>query len=113
MNLRRALRGCAAFIAVALMSSSVAGPARAADPYEIPVILSLTGLYAFIGKGSQVGLEGVEQVANAAGGVNGRQIKFVFQDDGSSPQTSLQLANALTAKGTPFILGPSSTASVR
>jgi branched-chain amino acid transport system substrate-binding protein len=111
MNLQRALRACAIFVAVAVMSSSVAGPARAADPYEIPVILSLTGLYAFIGKGSQAGLQGVEQVANAAGGVNGRQIKFVYQDDGSSPQTSLQLANALTSKGTPFILGPSSTAT--
>ncbi len=111
MMLPRMLRAGAIVIAVALMSSSLAGPVRAADPYEIPVILSLTGLYAFIGKGSQVGLQGVEQVANAAGGVNGRQIKFVYQDDGSSPQTSLQLANALTAKGTPFILGPTSTAT--
>jgi branched-chain amino acid transport system substrate-binding protein len=111
MNLRPVLRACAIAIAAALLSSSVAAPARAADPYEIPVILSLTGIYAFIGKGSQVGLQGVEQVANAAGGVNGRPIKFVFQDDASSPQTSLQLANALTAKNTPFILGPASTAT--
>lgn len=111
MNVRHALRAGAASIAVALMSSSVVAPARAADPYEIPVILSLTGLYSFVGKGSQAGLQGVEQVANAAGGVSGRPIKFVFQDDGSSPQTSLQLANALRTKGTPFILGPSSTAT--
>jgi branched-chain amino acid transport system substrate-binding protein len=105
------VRACAIALAAAVLSSSVAAPARAADPYEIPVILSLTGIYAFIGKGSQAGLQGVEQVANAAGGVNGRPIKFVFQDDASSPQTSLQLANALTAKGAPFILGPASTAT--
>jgi len=111
MTSRRFLRACAFVVAAVLALASVPGPVRAADPYEIPVILSLTGLYAFIGKGSRAGLEGVEQVANAAGGVNGRPVKFVFQDDGSSPQTSLQLANALRAKGTPFILGPSSTAT--
>jgi branched-chain amino acid transport system substrate-binding protein len=111
MTARGFLRASAVALAATLLASIVAGPARAADPYEIPVILSLTGLYSFVGKGSQAGLQGVEQVANAAGGVNGRPIKFVFEDDASSPQTSLQLANALRAKGTPFILGPSSTAT--
>ena len=42
---------------------------------------------------------------NAEGGVNGRKIKFVPNDDGSSPQTALQLANAIAAKKTALFLG--------
>jgi branched-chain amino acid transport system substrate-binding protein len=106
----RLLRAGAALLSLALLTSYVT-PAIAEDPYEIPVITSLTGIYAFIGKGSQSGLQGVEAVANAAGGIHGRPIKFVFQDDGSSPQTSLQLANDLVAKKVPFFLGTTATAT--
>ena len=109
MLLQPLWRSSALLVAVALFVSVIPRAVSAAEPYEIPVILSLTGIYAFVGKGSQAGLQGVEQVVNAGGGVNGRPIKFDFEDDASSPQTSLQLANALTAKGVPFILGPNST----
>jgi branched-chain amino acid transport system substrate-binding protein len=112
MTISRVLRISALFIALTLAFAPFV-PAAAADPqpFEIPVITSLTGIYAFIGKGSQSGLQGVEAVTNAAGGVRGRPIKFVFQDDGSSPQTSLQLANALIAKHAPFFLGTTATAT--
>ncbi len=36
---------------------------------------------------------------------------FVVQDDGSSPQTAVQLTNALIAKGVPIMLGPSYSAT--
>jgi branched-chain amino acid transport system substrate-binding protein len=111
MVIFRALRASALFGALSLLASSVTPAVAATDPYEIPVIASLTGIYAFIGKGSQAGLQGVESVANAAGGIAGRPIKFVFQDDGSSPQASLQLANDLIAKHVPFFLGTTATAT--
>jgi len=81
--------------------------AVAVDPYEINVILPLTGTYAFVGKGSEAGLAGVEHVVNASGGVNGRPIKFVVTDDASSPQNSVQIANALMAKGVPVFFASS------
>jgi branched-chain amino acid transport system substrate-binding protein len=86
------------------------GAARGADPYEINVILPLTGPITFVGKGSQAGLQGVEEAVNKSGGVNGRPIHFVFQDDQSNPQITVQLANALIAQKVPIILGTAAVA---
>lgn len=100
-----------ALLAVAALFAALApGRARAADPYEINVILPLTGPTTFVGKGSQAGLLGVEDVVNKAGGVNGRPIHFVFQDDQSNPQITVQLANTLLAKKLPLIMGTASVA---
>ena len=111
MIFQHAFRACALFVAIAVCGAAAQLPAQAADPIEVPVILSLTGIYAFIGKGSQAGLQGVENVTNAGGGINGRPLHFVYQDDGSNAQTSLQLANALVAKNVPVFIGPSNTAN--
>jgi branched-chain amino acid transport system substrate-binding protein len=95
----RILRVFAATLAA--VSMLVPPAARAADPYEINVILPLTGTYSFVGQGSQAGLAGVEQVVNASGGVNGRPIKFVVTDDASNARNTVQIANGLMAKGIP------------
>jgi branched-chain amino acid transport system substrate-binding protein len=87
-----------------------AGRATAADPFEINVILSLTGPGSFLGKNEASAVALVEQNVNKAGGIEGRPIKFVVADDQSSPQVDVQLANALIAKNVPIILGPSLTA---
>jgi branched-chain amino acid transport system substrate-binding protein len=84
--------------------------AAAADPFEINVILSLTGPGAFLGKNEQSAIELVEANINKAGGVNGRPIKFVVADDQSSPPVDVQLAGALIAKNVSLIMGPSLTA---
>ena len=80
-------------------------------PFEINVILALTGPAAFIGKGEQQSLQFVEAIANRAGGIKGRPVKFVIADDQSNPQVSVQLANQLTTKGVPAILGPTFTST--
>ncbi|MGH6967622.1 MAG: ABC transporter substrate-binding protein, partial [Stellaceae bacterium] len=73
--------------AVALAAMLATPPARAAEPYEINVILPLTGPAAFLGNGEKTSLELAEKAMNAKGGINGRPVKFVIQDDGTSPQT--------------------------
>lgn len=83
----------------------------AADPYDLNVIMPLTGPFSFLGKGEQAGLLGVERAVNQQGGINGRSIRFVFADDQGNPQVSVQLAAALIAKHVPFIIGPSSLGS--
>jgi len=85
--------------------------ARAADPYEINVILALSGIAAFIGTQEAASLRALEAVENKNGGINGRPIKFVISDDASSPVNSVQLANQIIAKGVPVILGPTLTAN--
>jgi branched-chain amino acid transport system substrate-binding protein len=78
---------------------------RAADPYEIYVILPLTGFAAFIGQGEARTFGVLEDVVNKRGGIRGRPVKFVIQDDTSSPQVAVQLTSALAAKNVPIVFG--------
>lgn len=72
----------------------IASPSVAAsDPYELHVILELTGSGAFIGDSEREAIELAEMVINRGGGVDGRQLHFVFHDNQSTPQVAVQLAS--------------------
>ncbi len=86
-------------------------PVRAADPYDVYILLSLTGAGAFLGQSEAKSIAAIETVANRKGGINGRPVHFVIQDDQSSPQLAVQLVNGLIAKNVPIILGPSYSAT--
>jgi branched-chain amino acid transport system substrate-binding protein len=105
------IRRAAVALAALLLVASSALPARAADPYDVNVLLSLTGPGAFLGQSEAKSLAAIELITNRTGGINGRPVHFVIQDDGSSPQTAVQLTNALIAKGVPIMLGPSYSAT--
>src|SRR5206468_2062280 len=92
-----------ALCALALAATPVAG--TAADPFEIPAIVPLTGPGAFLGKNEAETLQLVEKQVNANGGVRGRPIKFVITDDATNPQVAVQLTNAALAKNPSLIFG--------
>jgi branched-chain amino acid transport system substrate-binding protein len=94
---------------IALIAGSLPG-AAADPPFELNVVMSQTGAYAFQGLGATKALEIIERVTNKGGGINGRPIKFVITDDQSSPVIAVQAANAIVAKGATVILGPVATA---
>jgi len=94
----------------AAITASIA-PARAAEPYEINVILSLTGNIAFVGSTQQRALKALENYVNGTGGIAGRPMTFVIADDQSSAQTAVQLGQDIIAKNVPVILGSSGPAS--
>jgi branched-chain amino acid transport system substrate-binding protein len=97
-------RIAAAVLIAALAVVPLAG--TAADPVEINAILAMTGASGFIGKEAATAL-GIEQdTINRGGGIGGRPVKFVIQDDQSSAQIAVQLANGLLAKDAPVIIGP-------
>ena len=97
----------AALAAFAVSLLAVARPAGAADVYDIPTIMSLTGSAAFLGKSEALALSLVEQLVNKQGGIKGRPIHFAIVDDASIPQTAVQLTNEAVAKKTPVIMGGS------
>src|SRR5258708_17240112 len=76
-------------------------------PASFTAILPLTGGASFLGKSEQQSMQLVEKVVNEAGGIQGRPLKLVFQDDQSSPQTAVQLANQAIAKHPPVVMGSS------
>jgi branched-chain amino acid transport system substrate-binding protein len=99
-------------LAIALILGA-STPAGAADPYDIQVILPLTGSGAFIGLGQQQALQLAEKIVNAEGGIDGRKVHFVIHDDETNPQVSVQIASQLIASHPPVILGPSLSANCR
>ena len=84
---------------------------RAAEPFTINVILSLTGYSAFSGLAEKIGLQALEDVTNHSGGINGAPVHFEILDDASNPATALQLANQIIAKNVSVILGPTLTSN--
>jgi branched-chain amino acid transport system substrate-binding protein len=107
-SLRRVIFSIAAIAALVIPQ---AAPSRAAEPYEINVIVSLTGPFAFIGSAEAKSVQAIEKIVNATGGIKGQQIKMIIQDDGSNPATAVQLASAVIAKKPSILLGPTYLAS--
>jgi branched-chain amino acid transport system substrate-binding protein len=83
------------------------GTVRAAEPYDIHVILPLTGSGAFLGKGHRDSLDTLADIVDKSGGIAGRPVRFVYHDDQSSPQVAVQLANDVLAEKPAVILGSS------
>lgn len=103
-------RAALALASLALILAQ-APPVRAAEPFEIDVILSLTGPFAFLGKSENASLQTLEPLINKQGGINGQPIKFVIYDDQTNPATAVQLANAIIAKKPALMLGPANLAA--
>ncbi|GAC1414604.1 MAG: ABC transporter substrate-binding protein [Candidatus Velthaea sp.] len=102
---RSVLRGIALALGAALLSTFSAPAGAAESTYDIDVIISLTGNAAFLGKEQVAALDAVEKIQNARGGIGGRKVHFVIQDDASNPQTAVQLTNGVLAKHPAVILG--------
>jgi branched-chain amino acid transport system substrate-binding protein len=78
-------------------------------PFELNFILPLTGSAAFSGESIQHGMQALETLLNAQGGINGRPFKFVYSDDATNPQLVVQLTNQLAAKKVAAIIGPATS----
>lgn len=84
---------------------------RAAEPFVIPVIIPETGAAAFLGKEEAQALSAVEALVNKSGGINGRPVKFLIEDDQSNPQIAVQLLNGVLSKNPSVVLGSSFVAT--
>ena len=107
-----AKRGAA--LCATLLTLAVAGAARGAEtPYDVHVILELTGGGTFIGNSERQAMELAQKTINAGGGVAGRQLRFVFHDNQSNPQVSVQLANQVLETNPAVVIGPTLLADCR
>ena len=89
----------------------VRGPVRAAEPYEINVIVPITGGASFLGMGYQSTLKVLQGVVNKEGGIGGQPVDFLYRDDQSSPQTAVQLTNAVVGQKPAVLIGSGLTAN--
>lgn len=106
-----ALSGAAALAAVAAAVGSAA-PARdsAAAPLKIGISLSLSGDFSDPGKFAQQGYKLWANTVNAKGGILGRKVQLIIQDDASSPtQAATNYQNFITKDKVDLVFGPFST----
>ena len=97
------------FLAFVLLAffATIPFASAAPEPYEINVILPLTGSAAFLAKEEVASLGVVEKHVNDTGGIHGQPIKFVYYDDQSNPQQAVVMLNQVIAKHVPVVLGSS------
>lgn len=72
----------------------VAQPATGA-PIRIGALLSITGGLASVGLPEREGMLVAQKVLNARGGINGRPLEIVQEDDASSPDSAISKINNL------------------
>ena len=78
-----------------LAATALTGPAAAADPIKIGVVTPLSGTYTPIGQQVRWGLELATKEVNAAGGIMGRQVQLIFEDEEANPSVAVQKAEKL------------------
>ncbi len=108
--MRSVVRAGALAIVLSL-SRSVTASAADQSPFDINVVVSQTGPAAFIGASVSKTLGILETVVNKQGGIKGRPIKFLINDDASNPLTAVQFVTRLQSSNVPLILGPAFVAT--
>jgi len=83
-----ALTGCTG-------AKSTSGGSGGAETYKVGAILSLTGSYAALGSSEKNALELEVKRINDAGGVNGKQIELIIEDDGTDEAKAVAAASKL------------------
>lgn len=81
--------------------------AVAADPIKIGAPLIMSGPGAFTGESSKLALDMLAQETNAAGGVGGRPIQFLYYDTEGKPDVAVRVINRLVKSDRVHaVLGP-------
>ncbi|MCK8114275.1 ABC transporter substrate-binding protein [Anaerosoma tenue] len=91
-------------------SEGDAGAGGAGEPYRIGAVLSLTGTYAGLGIPEQRAIDLEVERINAAGGVNGRELVVVYEDDATDAAKAQAAAvRLIDEEGVLAIIGASGT----
>jgi branched-chain amino acid transport system substrate-binding protein len=106
----REWRTCIAMKKLGILSAAIVGlvmsaPVAFAEDITFSVVGPMTGQLATIGDQFKQGAQAAADAINAAGGVDGRQIKLDVQDDQCDPKQAVSVANRIVANGVKFIDG--------
>src|SRR3954462_2520877 len=94
------------------LSSGVLAVQPAGEPIKVGAVLSLTGPGAGLGGPERNGILLAEKRINERGGIRGRPLKILIEDDGSKPDIAKSKAESLIhGEKVVALLGPSLTAS--
>ncbi|MBW2991330.1 ABC transporter substrate-binding protein, partial [Candidatus Woesearchaeota archaeon] len=90
-----------------------AGEVVREEPIRIASVLPLTGPAAYAGTWISQGLELALEEVNREGGVNGRPLEIIYEDDQCNPQRAVTAMNKLIyADGIKVVLGPQCSSGI-
>jgi branched-chain amino acid transport system substrate-binding protein len=96
----------------AALAAATATAASAAEAIKIGVVTPLSGTYAGIGQQVRWGLDLAAKEVNAAGGIMGRPIELLYEDEEANPAVAVQKAEKLFEIGkVDFLTGTVSSGS--
>jgi branched-chain amino acid transport system substrate-binding protein len=90
---------------VALVLSFVMGQAYAADTVKIGLMGPMTGSWASEGQEMKQVLDLLAEELNAKGGINGKKVEVISEDDGGDPRTASLAAARLATQGIVAVIG--------
>jgi branched-chain amino acid transport system substrate-binding protein len=90
---------------VAVIATGLATPALAQGEIPIATIGPMTGQYASFGAQMKAGAEMAVADINAAGGVNGKKLKLIIEDDACDPKQAVAAAGKLVAQKVKLVAG--------
>lgn len=99
-------------LAAATLLTALSVAAQSKDPVKIGAVLSLTGPGAGLGQAERSGIQLAEKAINDKGGIKGRPLQILIEDDGSKADAAKSKAEQLIFnEKVRAIVGPSLTAS--
>lgn len=114
MKKSRILAGAAVVLAASLTMSACAGSTEPAetDPIKIGAVLDITGPGAVLGVPQQETLNMLAAQLNKDGGINGREVELIIEDNQSVEDVAAKAATKLIEEdGVDVLLGASRTAT--
>ena len=95
-----------------LLVSMAASGAFAEEPYRIGAIFAVTGPASWLGEPQKNTVKMLEEQINAAGGINGRKIEVIIEDNlGEEAKTVLAFKKLVERDKVVAIIGPSRSGS--
>lgn len=87
-------------------------PAWAQDAVQVGAITPLSGKLAVYGEGFQRAMNLALEEVNASGGVKGKPMKIIFEDNSSTSQSSVSaIQKLITVHKVPVIFGPAASSN--
>lgn len=93
-------------------TTGAAADTPAGEPIKVGVLMDLSETYAFIGAPSVAGVRTAVDAINRSGGVNGREIELVIEDDRSDAQAARTLLEDMANSGIVAVIGPNASATM-
>lgn len=94
-------------LAVILAASPLA--ASASDPIRIGLVAPLTGNVATFGERFRESVQLYQEQVNAAGGIEGRKLEVLYEDDRNQPKEAASIAQKFVSGGVVLAIGSFST----